>query len=98
MKQKIDTSLLLGVIRNTKIDYKLFNEIVNILGENIDNHTKANLIIDAVKDEIEQFAKEVYEEGYYDGIEYAEENYESDELDELRDALDRIADIANGYY
>ena len=97
MKQKVDNVLMKDIVKNMKIDYYIFNDIVDILEEKVDNHTKANLIIDVIKDKLEQFAKEVYEEGYFDGEEYAQENYESDELDELRDAMDRIYDIVYNY-
>lgn len=97
MKQKVDNVLMKDIVKSMKIDYYIFNDIVDILEEKVDNHTKANLIIDVIKDKLEQLAKEVYEEGYYDGEEYAQENYESDELDELRDAMDRIYDIVYNY-
>lgn len=97
MKQKVDNILMKDIVKNMKIDYCIFNDVVDILEEELDNYAKANLIIDVIKDELGQFAKEVYEEGYYDGEEHAQENYESDELDELRDAMDRIYDIVYNY-
>ena len=97
MKQKVDNILMKDIVKNMKIDYCIFNDVVDILEEDLSNHTKANLIIDVVKANIESVIEEVYQEGYYDGEEYAQENYESDELDELRDAMDRIYDIVYNY-
>ena len=97
MKSKVDNKIKQDMTKNLKLDYHIFNEVVDILEEDLSNHTKANLIIDVVKANIESVIEEVYQEGYYDGEEYAQENYESDELDELRDAMDRIYDIVYNY-
>lgn len=87
---------------SSKIDYRIFGRVEEVLKLDINNHAKTNLICDVIKEEVECLAQEMYEEGYYDGQD--DENYQcpycdelEDECEDLRDRLSRIEDIVNGW-
>lgn len=67
----------MNYLKTLKVDYHIFNEIESILNDNVNNHTKLNLISDVIKYEMERVLEDVYEEGYYQGQEDAEDNNDS---------------------
>lgn len=72
------------------LDYFLIDRIREVLSQNIDNHAKANLLCDIVKDEVERHISIAYDKGYEHGEEEGEAN------DELMCALEEIYDIVRG--
>lgn len=79
-------------LKSLKVDYHVFNEIESILNDNVSNHVKLNLISDVIKQEVDKILEDVYEEGYYQGKEDAEDNNNS--LAELRDLREALEDIS----
>lgn len=71
------------------LDYFLIDRVREVLNQGIDDHAKANLLCDIVKDEVERLISnvidrrndEIYEEGYAEGY---DEGYDEglEELDE----------------
>lgn len=88
---------VLQMVKNSKFDYHIFNRIEETLELDIDNHAKANFLIDIIYEEVEKIIEDVYDEGYYEGEDCAKENHVCEECEELRDTLDRIVDIARGW-
>lgn len=82
----------MNYLKSLKIDYYIASEIESILNDNVSNHVKLNLISDVIKQEVDKFLGEAYEEGYYQGYEDAEDNNNS--LAELRDLREALEDIS----
>lgn len=83
-------------LKSLKVDYYIFNGIESILEDDVSSHVKLNLISDVIKQEVDKILEDVYEEGYYQGKEDAEDNNNSlAELEELREALEDISDIVD---
>ena len=77
-------------LRELTLDYFLIDRVREILNQDIDDHVKASLMCDLIKDEVERHISEAYDKGYEHGDEEGREN------DEVMCALEEIYDIARG--
>ena len=70
-------------LRELTLDYFLIDRVREILNQDIDDHAKANLMCDLIKDEVERLISAAYDKGYERG-------------DEVMSALEEIYDITRG--
>ena len=72
------------------LDYFLIDRIKEVLNQEVDDHAKANLLCDIVKDEVErittdeveQRCDESYDEGYEDGYDDGQEGFNEEDYRE----------------
>lgn len=75
------------------LDYFLIDRIKEVLNQEVDDHAKANLLCDIVKDEVErittdeveQRCDESYDEGYEDGYDDGQEGFNEEDYREGHD-------------
>lgn len=75
------------------LDYFLIDRIKEVLNQEVDDHAKANLLCDIVKDEVErittdeveQRCDESYDEGYEDGDDDGQEGFNEEDYREGHD-------------
>ena len=72
------------------LDYFLIDRIKEVLNQEVDDHAKANLLCDIVKDEVERITTdevekrcdESYDEGYEDGYDDGQEGFNEEDYRE----------------
>ena len=78
-------------LRKLTLDYFLIDRVREILSQDVDNHIKASLMCDLVKDEVERYVSDAYDLGYEYGFENGSENDGAlDALEEIRSIISAV--------